>query len=47
MVGDVINNSYVIQIQNIFDSDSNHSLMSYRLFGLLVERPAARRCDLL
>ena len=35
VVGDVINNSYVIQIQNIFDSDSNNSLISYRMFGLL------------
>ena len=35
VVGDVIDNSYVIQIQNIFDSDSNNSLVSYRMFGLL------------
>jgi hypothetical protein len=33
--GDVINNSYIIQIQNIFDSDSNNSMVSYRMFGLL------------
>jgi len=36
VVGDVINNGYVIQIQNIFDSDSSLSLLSYRLFGELV-----------
>ncbi len=35
VVGDIIDNSYVIQIQNIFDGDSNRSLLSYRLFGLL------------
>ena len=35
VVGDVVDNSYVIQIQNIFDSDPNRSLISYRLFGLL------------
>jgi hypothetical protein len=35
VVGDVVDNSYVIQFQNIFDGDSNHSLISYRLFGLL------------
>jgi len=35
VVGDVIDNSYVIQFQNIFDGDSNRSLISYRLFGLL------------
>jgi hypothetical protein len=35
MVGDVIDNSYVIQFQNIFDGDPNRSLVSYRLFGLL------------
>ena len=35
VVGDIVDNSYVIQIQNIFDGDSNHSLISYRLFGLL------------
>jgi hypothetical protein len=35
VVGDVVDNSYVIQVQNIFDGDSNHSLISYRLFGLL------------
>ena len=32
----IINNGYVIQIQNIFDSDPNISLLSYRLFGELV-----------
>ena len=36
VVGDIINNSYVIQIQNIFDSDPSLSLLSYRLFGELV-----------
>ena len=35
VVGDVVDNSYVIQVQNIFDGDSNRSLISYRLFGLL------------
>ena len=35
VVGDVVDNSYVIQFQNIFDGDSNRSLISYRLFGLL------------
>jgi len=35
VIGDVVDNSYVIQIQNIFDSDPNRSLISYRLFGLL------------
>jgi hypothetical protein len=35
VVGDVVDNSYVIQIQNIFDSDPSRSLVSYRLFGLL------------
>ena len=35
VVGDVVDNSYVIQIQNIFDGDANRSLISYRLFGLL------------
>ena len=35
IVGDVVDNSYVIQIQNIFDGDANRSLISYRLFGLL------------
>jgi hypothetical protein len=35
VVGDVVDNSYAIQIQNIFDSDPNRSLVSYRLFGLL------------
>lgn len=35
VVGDIVDNSYVIQIQNIFDGDSNRSLISYRLFGLL------------
>jgi hypothetical protein len=36
VVGDIIDNSYVIQIQNIFDSDPSLSLLSYRLFGELV-----------
>jgi len=36
VVGDIIDNGYVIQIQNIFDSDSSLSLLSYRLFGELV-----------
>ena len=36
VVGDIINNSYVVQIQNIFDSDPSLSLLSYRLFGELV-----------
>jgi hypothetical protein len=35
VVGDIVDNSYVIQIQNIFDGDANRSLISYRLFGLL------------
>ena len=36
VVGDIIDNGYVIQIQNIFDSDPSLSLLSYRLFGELV-----------
>jgi hypothetical protein len=35
VTGDVVDNSYVIQIQNIFDGDPNRSLVSFRLFGLL------------
>jgi len=35
VVGDVVDNRYVIQIQNIFDNDQNLSLISYRLFGQL------------
>lgn len=35
VTGDIVDNSYVIQIQNIFDGDANRSLVSYRLFGLL------------
>jgi len=33
--GDVVDNSYVLQIQDIFDSDSGNSLLAYRLFGAL------------
>jgi hypothetical protein len=35
VVGDVVDNSYVLQFQSIFDGDANRSLVSYRLFGLL------------
>jgi hypothetical protein len=35
VVGDVIDNRYVMQIQDIFDNDPNLSLISYRLFGQL------------
>jgi len=35
VAGDIIDNSYVLHIQNIFDGDANRSLLSYRLFGVL------------
>jgi len=35
VAGEVIDNRYVIQIQDIFDNDQNLSLISYRLFGQL------------
>jgi hypothetical protein len=33
--GDIVDNSYVLQIQDIFDNDSGNSLLAYRLFGTL------------
>jgi len=35
VAGDIVDNTYVIQIQDIFDGDANRSIVSYRLFGLL------------